>query len=108
MLMKLASVSEEMPAALPDEADLKKYTSAVAGGTEIFLALDDLVDKEKEIQRLSAEKEKLEKELVKVSKKLENPGFVQKAPEAVVNKEREKKAAFEENLKKITDRLKDL
>lgn len=107
MLEKLASVVEQ-PQILPTGADLDQYTSFVSGGTELFLALDDLVDKEKEIKRLSGEKAKLEKELARVDQKLSNPGFTQKAPEAVVNKEKEKKASFEESLSKINARLAQL
>ncbi|MGI6109889.1 MAG: valine--tRNA ligase [Eubacteriaceae bacterium] len=106
MLAKLVSAGAVR--ALPEDADLKQYTSAVAGGTEIFLLLDELVDKEKEIARLSAEKKKLDKELARVNGKLGNQGFIAKAPEAVVAKEREKQAGFEESLKKIEDRLKEL
>ena len=80
----------------------------MAGGTEIFLLLDELVDKEKEIARLTGEKKKLDKELSRVTGKLSNEGFLAKAPEAVVNKEREKQAGFEESLKKIEDRLAEL
>ena len=106
LLGKLASVGEVRP--LPEAADLKQYTTAVAGGTEIFLLLDELVDKEKEIARLTGEKKKLDKELSRVTGKLSNEGFLAKAPEAVVNKEREKQAGFEESLKKIEDRLAEL
>ena len=106
LLGKLASVGEVRP--LPEDADLKQYTTAVAGGTEIFLLLDELVDKEKEIARLTGEKKKLDKELSRVTGKLSNEGFLAKAPEAVVNKEREKQAGFEESLKKIEDRLAEL
>lgn len=57
LLGKLASVGEVRP--LPEDADLKQYTTAVAGGTEIFLLLDELVDKEKEIARLTGERRSL-------------------------------------------------
>lgn len=103
MLAKLASVSEVH--VLPEDADLNKYAAAVVGSTELYLYLDDLVDKEKEIQRLTGEKIKLEKELARVSGKLANAGFIAKAPEAVVAKERAKEADFKESLQKIEDRL---
>lgn len=106
MLEKMASVSAVR--ALPDGADLKQYTSDVVDGAQIFLRLDELVDKEKEIGRLSAEKKKLEKEVARAQGKLSNPGFTAKAPQAVVDKERAKLAGFEEKLAGITERLEAL
>ena len=50
----------------------------------------EMVDPEKERQRLNKEKEVLEAEIVRLTKKLDNAGFVAKAPAAVVEGEREK------------------
>ena len=52
--------------------------SAVITGAEIYMPLEELIDFEKEIQRLQKEKEKLEKELQRVNGKLSNQGFWQK------------------------------
>ena len=71
----------------------------------IFLPLDELIDKEKERERLNREKAAAEKDIAVISGKLSNAGFVAKAPEAVVVKEREKLARAEELLRKINEAL---
>lgn len=62
----------------------------VTDSARIFVPLDDLIDKEKEIVRLTKEKELCEKEIEMFEKKLFNANFVNKAPSAVVEKEKEK------------------
>ncbi|WP_202711385.1 valine--tRNA ligase [Sporosalibacterium faouarense] len=82
--------------------------SAVITNCEIYLPLDELVDIEKEIERLEKEKDKLEGELKRVNGKLSNKGFVDKAPEKVVNAEKEKKVKYQEMMDKVTERLESL
>ena len=79
--------------------------SAVIAGAEIYIPLEDLVDFEAEYERLSKEKKRLEGEVKRVEGKLSNQGFVSKAPEKVVNEEREKMVKYKEMLEKITARL---
>ena len=67
--------------------------------------MNDLVDVKKERARLEKEKEKVLAEVSRVEKKLANEGFLAKAPEAVVEKEREKAASFHEILRGIEERL---
>ncbi|MDO4288186.1 MAG: valine--tRNA ligase [Eubacterium sp.] len=83
----------------------ENYVTAVVEDTEFFLSLDELVDKAKEIERLTGEKTKLEKELDRVVKKLANESFVAKAPEKVVEGEREKQRKYQEMLDKVMERL---
>ncbi|HBG04769.1 MAG: valine--tRNA ligase [Geobacteraceae bacterium GWC2_58_44] len=87
----------------PAEASLQ-----VAGDVEIVVPLRGLVDVEEEEKRLNKEIAKIEKDIDFLSKKLENPSFVERAPADVVVKEREKIAEFaskkqllEESLVKI-------
>lgn len=82
--------------------------TSVLAGVEVFIPLEDLIDIEKEIERLEKEKENLEKELDRVSKKLSNEGFVSKAPKNVVDAEREKKEKYQEMYEKVLERLKSL
>jgi valyl-tRNA synthetase len=79
--------------------------SAVITGAEIYMPLEELLDFEKEIKRLQKEKEKLEKELKRVNGKLSNKGFLSKAPEKVVEEEKEKKINYQEMMKKVIERL---
>ncbi|MBQ9370057.1 MAG: class I tRNA ligase family protein, partial [Clostridia bacterium] len=79
----------------------KKVSSAVTAAAEVYIPLGDLIDYEKEIERLNKEKAALLKEIAKSQAMLGNPGFVARAPEAVVNAERERLAVNEEKLRKI-------
>ena len=83
----------------------EEVMSAVINGAEIFIPLDDLVDYKAEFERLTKEKTKLEGEVKRVKGKLSNEGFVKKAPEKVVNEEKEKMAKYEEMLAKVCERL---
>ena len=104
---KLASASEVEFLNSKEEAP-ENAVSAVTKGAEIYIPLLDLVDLEKEIERLNKEKEKLEKEIERVNKKLSNENFVKKAPEAVVNEEKEKGKKYEEMLEAVLERIKAL
>lgn len=73
--------------------------------TEVYLPLADLVDIEKEIDRLKKEKTNLQNEMDRISKKLSNEGFVAKAPVAVIDGEKEKLAKYEEMFGKVNERL---
>ncbi|MDR7870412.1 MAG: valine--tRNA ligase [Tissierellaceae bacterium] len=84
------------------------YISVVLDKAEAFLPLKDLIDYDKEIERLEKEKEKLEGELKRVKGKLSNQGFVSKAPEAVINGEKEKMAKYEDMMAKVLERLDSL
>lgn len=82
--------------------------TAVITGAEIVLPLEGLIDFEKEIARLEKEKEKWEKEVNLVQKKLSNKGFVEKAPEKVVADERRKEEEYKEKLAAVEQRLNEL
>jgi valyl-tRNA synthetase len=77
----------------------------VIPGAEIFIPLEDLVDIQKEIERLEKEKANLEKELERVNSKLDNEGFVAKAPAKVIEEERAKKVKYSEMYAKLMERI---
>ena len=79
--------------------------SAVIAGAEIYIPTDDLLDYKAEFERLSKEKKRLEGEVKRVVGKLSNEGFVSKAPEKVIQAEREKQVMYEDMLAKVTERL---
>ena len=79
--------------------------SKVIAGAQIFIPMADLVDFEEEYQRLSKEKKRLEGEVARAEKKLANQGFLAKAPESVVNEEKEKKVRYEEMLRNVSEQL---
>ena len=61
------------------------------------MPLEDLVDREKEMERLKKEQERLTKEIARCQGMLNNPNFVNKAPEAKVNAEKEKTSEIRRN-----------
>ncbi|MEL7658550.1 MAG: valine--tRNA ligase, partial [Bacillota bacterium] len=83
----------------------EEVMSAVIGNVEIYIPLDDLLDYKAEFERLTKEKTRLTGEVQRVKGKLSNEGFVSKAPEKVINEEREKMEKYEDMLVKITERL---
>ena len=80
----------------------------VVDGAEIFMPLGELVDKEKELGRLETEKKKLEGEIKRVEGKLNNQGFVAKAPQKVIDEEREKGVKYKEMLEKVLKSIEDM
>ncbi len=82
--------------------------SAVVSGAELFLPLAGLINVEEEVARLQKELEKWAKEVKLVTGKLSNEKFVSKAPEALVNAEREKLADYEEKYATVEKRLAEL
>ena len=100
-ITKLAYASEvSVLDAVPADAD--KMVTAVTDNARMFMPMADLVDLEKERARLQKELANAEKQLQGQIAKLANQNFVTRAPEAVVNVEREKQAKLEaliENLK---------
>lgn len=75
---------------------------------ELYIPFEDLVDIAAEKERLETEKTRLEAEVARASKMLSNPGFVNKAPEAKINEEKEKLAKYEEMLKNTIERLQNM
>ncbi len=106
-LEKLASASEVMvqdsKEGIPANA-----VSVVTDKAQIFIPLEDLIDFDKEMERLAKEKENLEKELSRVNGKLSNEKFVSKAPEAVVQEEREKKEKYQNMMDKVLEQISNM
>jgi valyl-tRNA synthetase len=63
------------------------------------------IDKDAEVERLAKSIEKLEKEVERVNNKLGNPGFTDKAPAAVIDKEKEKAAGFTRDITKLKEQI---
>ncbi|OAG27457.1 valine--tRNA ligase [Thermodesulfatator autotrophicus] len=81
---------------------------AVLSEAEIFVPLEGLVDIEAELKKLAKEEAKVLKELSRVKSRLENEGFLKKAPKEVIEKERVRRKELEEKLEKIHENMKRL
>ncbi len=95
---KLASASEVVVA---DSFKLTDAVMAVTDSARLFIPMDELVDKDKELARLNKEKEKVQKDIDFLSKKLSNEGFIAKAPAQLIDAEKAKLAKAEEKMAKI-------
>ena len=86
--------------ALPEET-----MSAALPGLEVYVPLDDLMDYEAEYARLTKEKERLMKEVARVTNQLANEKFVSRAPAHVIQAERDKLAGYQDMLEKTLARI---
>ncbi len=86
----------------------KQAASAVVKDFEIYLPLADLIDVNVERNRLEKERQRLEKLLEDLNRRLYSQDFVSKAPQQVVERERQKKSDFETSLKKIVANMEQL
>ena len=86
----------------------KLAKTAVISGAQIFVPLADLVNIADEIKRMTKEEKDLQAEVERSTKKLSNQGFVAHAPEAVINKEKAKKADYENQLQGVQERIQEL
>ena len=82
--------------------------SAVTSKAVIYMPFAELVDIEKEVERLHKEEEKLNKELARVKGMLSNERFVSKAPESKVAEEKAKLEKYTNMMEQVKERLKQL
>ncbi len=105
-LKAMANVeSIEIPAA---DAELPMSTTQLVGDMEVMIPMAGLIDAEAEIARISKQLEKMAKDAARIEGKLSNQGFVAKAPEAVVAKEKEKLAEAQRDMAKLETQIEQL
>ncbi|WP_293688052.1 valine--tRNA ligase [Thiolapillus sp.] len=96
---------------LDSNEEAPEAATALVGDIKLLIPLADLIDKDAELQRLEKELGKLQSEVERAGKKLSNPGFTDKAPQAVVQKEKEKLEAARaamKNLEEQAERIRKL
>ena len=82
--------------------------SVVVSNAVVYMPLEDLIDKDKEIERLTKETERLTKEIARCEGMLNNPNFVNKAPATKVDAEKDKLAKYKEMMDKVKGQLEQL
>jgi valyl-tRNA synthetase len=106
LLARVRELSGNAPSGPPAAA-----AKAVVASVEIFLPLAGIIDFSEEERRLAKEMDKLGKDLAAAQRKLSNEDFLSKAPAEVVQKEKDKVAAWTEKLGKLKhhrERIKEL
>ena len=89
-----------------DKAGIEEDAVSVAiANANIYMPFAELVDIEKEIERLKKEEDKLKKEIERVEKMLSNEKFISKAPQSKVDEEKEKQVKYTQLMKQVKDQL---
>ncbi len=102
LVLSLARLESVEPT---DTAPAKGAAQFVVGEATAILPLEGVIDLDQERARLSKELKKLEGEVTKIEKKLGNAGFLAKAPEEVVEEQRERLADYQSQQTKVKDAL---
>ena len=79
--------------------------SILEDGIELYMPNEGLLDIEKEKERLTEEKKKLEAEVLRCEKMLSNEGFINKAPKSKIEEEKAKLEKYKNMLKKVKAQL---
>ncbi|MDR0974246.1 MAG: valine--tRNA ligase [Ruminococcus sp.] len=103
IIMKLAYCSSVT--AVKKASDTDGMVTAITADAKLFIPFGELVDREKELERLTKEKAKVQKDIDFSSGKLSNPGFTSKAPASQIEAEEQKLAAAKEKMEKILESL---
>lgn len=107
-IRRLAGVASWRFAGVGDVAAAHPVGKVVLPDADLYVPLAGLVDLDEERQRLRRELDKARSELQRAEGKLDNAGFVQKAPQPVVQAERDKVAEWRATIGKLTAQLDDL
>ena len=109
-LLVMERLAWAYPVEIRDPQDEKpaRALTALVGDVEVYLPLEGVIDLEQEIARLEKTRKDLEKDLEKVSAKLVNKNFLDRAPEDVVEKERSKEQELKTRHDKLAGRMEEL
>jgi len=107
-IAKLAKIDELAFVTPGEELAVENAAAAVTEGIEIRIPLAGLIDVEEERARLQKELARCEEDIEFVSRKLSNEGFVNKAPEHIVQTERDKLEAYQDEKKTLLASLEEL
>lgn len=106
LIKKLAGVEEISVISCKEELK-EKVVTQVLNGFELYIPLGELVDIKAEIERLTKELSKTEEEIARANSKLNNAGFIAKAPKELVENEKKKLEKYLELKGKLQENLND-
>ena len=101
-LQRLASASE---VEVGEKFELPGAVQIITHAARALIPMDELIDREKELARLEKEREKCQSDIDFIGRKLDNPGFVAKAPAQLIETERAKLAQHKERMAKILESI---
>jgi len=101
-LQKLAFASE---VEVGEQFTIPSAVQVITDAARVYIPMDELVDREKELARLNKELESCRKDIEFISKKLDNENFVAKAPAPVIEAERSKLQKAQEKLAKVEESI---
>ena len=104
LILKMLKLTDK----IVEESDMSGNLEVTLDKYRLFICYDDSKQKGEELENLTKEKESLEASIARRSKLLENENYVSKAPEKIVNQERESLAQEEAKLQVVLDRLNKL
>ena len=90
------------------DEDIDDSVTLVLNNLKLYIPLKGLIDYEKELLRLEEDKKQIESELKRAKSKLANKGFVEKAPEKLVEEEKEKEIKYTKMLEEINKSIEDI
>ena len=90
---------------IAQKQELEQSVQVITDSARVFIPMDELIDKEKELQRLQKEKDACEKDIAMFTGKLSNEGFLAKAPANVVEAEKAKLQKLHERLEKLCESM---
>jgi valyl-tRNA synthetase len=102
-LLKLGRI--ESITLLDENETVPESAISLVGKMKILIPMAGLIDKDAEIARLEKEIQRIEKDLPRIEGKLNNPKFIDKAPQEVIAKEKDKLATLKSSLHNLNEQL---
>ncbi len=92
----------------PEITNVENAVTVILANIQVYIPLGSLVNLDDEVDKLQSEKAKLEQEIDRCNKMLNNSNFINKAPQSKIDEEKFKLSKYEDNLKETINRLNEL
>ncbi|MCB0046102.1 MAG: valine--tRNA ligase [Caldilineaceae bacterium] len=108
ILSSLARLDESQLVFVGDEEAPRQAAALAEGGVSVFLPLAGMVDLEAERKRIAKELEGIDRQLTRIENMLKNPGFLNKAPAEVIQREQDRQAELSAQRTQLVERMETL